>query len=59
MRHLCLKIQFRVEQYVRQEFQAHRDVKEEQQRQFMKQWQDYEAHLTVEAVSARPRVQLY
>ncbi|CAN8074095.1 unnamed protein product [Agarophyton chilense] len=37
------------DQYVRQEFRAHRDVKPEQQNQFLQQWEDYAAHLTMEA----------
>lgn len=38
-------------QYVRQEFRAHLNVQPEQQREFLLQWSEYEAHLTSEAVS--------
>ncbi|PXF42189.1 Succinate dehydrogenase assembly factor 3, mitochondrial [Gracilariopsis chorda] len=37
------------DQYVRQEFRAHRDVKPEQEKQFLHQWEDYAAHLSLEA----------
>lgn len=37
------------DKYVRQEFRAHQDVSEEQEKQFMTQWEDYAAHLALEA----------
>lgn len=38
------------EKYVRQEFRAHLKVKPDQEQQFLKQWEDYVAHLSLESV---------